>query len=286
MRRILVTGAKGQLGSDVIQALKETGYQPLGVDRQQMDLTHLQEIKKVLTMLNPDAIIHCGAYTAVDQAEIERETCYQINAEATKALATYAAERAIPFIYLSTDYVFDGTKEGEYVETDQPNPINVYGASKLKGEHHVQNLLDKYFIVRISWVFGVKGNNFVKTMLRLSEQHHELNVISDQVGSPTATADLAPLLINMLKSDKYGIYHVTNEGFCSWADFAKEIFHVHGVETKINPITTCQFQAKAARPMNSKMSKNKLVEAGFIPLPPWQKSLENWRIADDKLRTK
>ena len=283
MKNILVTGAQGQLGYDVIRALQKQNYHPIGVDRKQMDLTDNKEIQRVLAALNPDAIIHCGAYTAVDQAEIEVEICYQVNAEATKILAMYAAQKEIPFIYISTDYVFDGTKQGAYVETDEPNPVNVYGASKLKGEQYVQDLLDAYFIVRISWVFGITGGNFVKTMLRLSESHDKLDVVADQEGSPTATVDLAPLLISMLQSKKYGLYHVTNEGFCSWFEFAKEIFSRFAVDTIINPIQSKDFPTKAKRPVNSKMSKDKLVEAGFTPLPTWQEGLENWRNDYEKL---
>ena len=282
MTNILVTGADGQLGYDVVKALLAKKYQPLGVDRKEMDLMNNEEVEKVLADLNPDAIIHCGAYTAVDQAEIEIEQCYQVNAVATKIMAIYAKKQDIPFIYISTDYVFDGKKEGKYVETDQPNPINVYGASKLKGEEYVRMLLEKYFIVRISWVFGVNGNNFVKSMLRLGKERDEINVVDDQVGSPTATADLAPLLVSMLESEKYGLYHVTNEGYCSWFKFAKEIFKQFQIDVKVNPISSASFPVLAKRPMNSKMSKNKLVEAGFSPLPTWKKALENWRGENEK----
>ena len=283
MKNILVTGVDGQLGTDVVKALAEKGYHPIGVNRKQMDLTNNEMIQEVLTHFNTDAIIHCGAYTAVDKAEIEVEICYQVNATATKVMATYAARKDIPFVYMSTDYVFDGTKEGTYVETDPPNPVNVYGASKLKGEQYVSALLKKYFIIRISWVFGVNGNNFVKSMLRLSETYDELNVVSDQMGSPTATADLAPLLISMLESEKYGIYHVTNEGFCSWFEFAKEIFDQFNIDIVVNPIHSVDFPTMATRPMNSKMSKDKLIEAGFSPLLTWQMALENWRNAYEKL---
>ncbi len=179
----------------------------------------------------------------------------------------------VKLIYISTDYVFDGTKEGEYVETDLPNPINVYGASKLKGEQYIQTLLEKYYIVRISWVFGVNGNNFIKTMRRLGAERDQLNIINDQVGSPTYTADLAPLLVDMMETDKYGIYHATNEGYCSWYEFANEIFKHSRIEVKTNPIGTAQYPTKAIRPLNSRMSKEKLKKNRFRVLSTWQEAL-------------
>lgn len=276
MKNILVTGAKGQLGFDVVKELNKRGYYPIGIDRDKMDLVNNEEVQRVLTELNPKAIIHCGAYTAVDKAEEESGTCFQINAEATKVIAEYAKQQNIKLIYISTDYVFDGTKVGEYVETDSPNPVNVYGASKLKGEQYVQQLLEKYFIIRISWVFGINGENFIKSIIRLSESRDKLHIISDQIGSPTATADLAPLLITMLETEKYGIYHVTNEGFCSWFEFAQEIFLRNKIEIQAYPIDSSMYPVKAKRPMNSKMSKNKLVKSGFSKLPTWKESLKNY----------
>lgn len=274
--RVLVTGVKGQLGYDVVKELEKRGHQPIGVDRDEMDLVDNEAIRTFIMDLKPEAIIHCAAYTAVDKAEEEVEVCYQVNAEATKVIAQCAKELDINLIYISTDYVFDGTKEGEYVETDTPNPINVYGASKLLGEQYVQELLEKYYIVRISWVFGENGNNFIKTMRRLGLERDELNIIDDQVGSPTCTADLAPLLVDMMETNKYGIYHATNEGFCSWYEFANEIFKQSGIEVKTNPITTDQYPTAAKRPMNSKMSKEKLNQSGFTLLPSWQDALERY----------
>ena len=274
--RVLVTGVKGQLGYDVVKDLEKRGHQPIGVDREEMDLMDNQAIRTFIMDLKPEAIIHCAAYTAVDKAEEDVEICYQINAEAVKVISECAKELDVNMIYISTDYVFDGTKEGEYVETDIPNPINVYGASKLKGEQYVQDLLEKYYIVRISWVFGVNGNNFIKTMLRLGLERDELNIINDQVGSPTYTADLAPLFVDMMETDKYGIYHATNEGFCSWYEFANEIFKQSGIEVKTNPITTDQYPTAAKRPMNSKMSKVKLEEYGFNTFPTWQEAVNNY----------
>ena len=274
--KVLVTGVKGQLGYDVVKELKKRGHQPIGVDREEMDLIDSEAIRSFIMDLKPEAIIHCAAYTAVDKAEEDVELCYQINAEAVKVIAECAKELDVKMIYISTDYVFDGTKEGEYVETDLPNPINVYGASKLKGEQYVQDLLEKYYIVRISWVFGVNGNNFIKTMRRLGSERDELNIINDQVGSPTYTADLAPLLVDMMETDKYGIYHATNEGTCSWYEFANEIFKQSNIEVQTSPITTNQYPTAAKRPMNSKMSKAKLKESGFKSLATWEKALEDY----------
>lgn len=274
--KVLVTGVKGQLGYDVVKDLEKRGHQPIGVDRDEMDLMDNEAIRTFIMNLKPEAIIHCAAYTAVDKAEEEVETCYQINAESVKVISECAKELDVKLIYISTDYVFDGTKEGEYVETDLPNPINVYGASKLKGEQYVQTLLEKYYIVRISWVFGVNGNNFIKTMRRLGSERDELNIINDQVGSPTYTADLAPLLVDMMETDKYGIYHVTNEETCSWYEFANEIFKQSRIEVKTNPITTDQYPTAAKRPMNSRMSKAKLKANGFNLLPTWQQALAHY----------
>lgn len=271
--RVLVTGVKGQLGYDVVKDLEKRGHQPIGVDREEMDLMDNGAIRNVIMNLKPEAIIHCAAYTAVDKAEEEVEVCYQVNAESTKVIAECAKELDIKMIYISTDYVFDGTKEGEYVETDIPNPINVYGASKLKGEQYVQQLLEKFYIVRISWVFGINGNNFIKTMRRLGTEREELNIIHDQVGSPTYTADLAPLLVDMMETNKYGIYHATNEGFCSWYEFVKEIFKQSGIEVKTTPITADQYPTVAKRPMNSRMSKVKLKANRFKLLSTWQEAL-------------
>lgn len=274
--KVLVTGVKGQLGYDVVKDLQKRGHEPIGVDREEMDLMNNDAIREFIMKTRPEAMIHCAAYTAVDKAEEEAEICYQVNAEATKVIAECAKKLDITLIYISTDYVFDGTKEGKYVETDLPNPINVYGASKLLGEQYVQQLLEKYYIVRISWVFGENGNNFIKTMRRLGSERDELNIIDDQVGSPTYTADLAPLLVNMMETNKYGIYHATNEGTCSWFEFANEIFKQSNIEVKTNPITTDQYPTAAKRPMNSRMSKTKLKANGFNLLPTWKEALANY----------
>lgn len=271
--KVLVTGVNGQLGYDVVKELDKRGHQAVGVDRESMDLTSTQQIKECIETVNPEAIIHCAAYTAVDKAEDEEELCRRVNAIASKEIAEYAKALDIPMIYISTDYVFDGTKDGEYTEEDMPNPINVYGKTKYEGEVYVQDTLEKYYIVRISWVFGENGNNFIDTMLRLAKERDSLNVINDQVGSPTYTKDLAPLLVDMIETDKYGIYHATNEGYCTWYEFAKEIFKIANIDIKVNPINTSEYPTKAIRPMNSKMNKNKLEKNSFYRLRNWKYSL-------------
>lgn len=273
---VLVTGVNGQLGYDVVKELEKRGHQSIGVDREEMDLTSTEQIKECIENIKPEAIIHCGAYTAVDKAEDEEELCRRVNAIATKEIAEHAKELDIPMIYISTDYVFDGTKDGEYTEEDIPNPINIYGKTKYEGEVYVQELLEKYYIVRISWVFGENGNNFIDTMLRFSKERESLNVINDQVGSPTYTNDLAPLLIDMIESDRYGIYHATNEGYCTWYEFAKEIFRIADSDIQVNKINTYEYPTKAIRPLNSRMSKQKLKNMKFTTLKNWKSALDEY----------
>ncbi|MFI3209875.1 MAG: dTDP-4-dehydrorhamnose reductase [Peptostreptococcaceae bacterium] len=272
MNKIIVTGANGQLGYDVVEFLDKKGYNVVGLKREDLDLTDLQNITKVMICLKPDAIIHCAAYTAVDKAEDEIELCEMINYKATEKIIDVCRNLDIPIIYISTDYVFDGQKDSEYLETDITNPINIYGKTKLMGEQIVQTY-KRHFIVRISWVFGQNGNNFVDSMIKLSKNNKVLNIIDDQVGSPTYTKDLTPLLADMLESDKYGIYHVTNEGFCSWYEFAKEIFKIKNIDIELNPIKTSEYKTKAKRPLNSKLSKDKLSENGFNNLRSWKDAL-------------
>lgn len=226
--------------------------------------------------LKPDAIIHCAAYTAVDHAEDNKETCFDVNVNGTKYLAAAAKGMDAKFIYISTDYVFEGTGTEPFTEEDAANPVGYYGLTKYEGEKAVQSLLDKYFIVRISWVFGINGNNFIKTMLRLADTRDELNVVGDQYGSPTYTFDLAKLLVDMVETEKYGVYHASNEGFTTWADFAKGIFEVAGKKVKVNSITTEEYPTKAIRPKNSRMSKDKLEKNGFTRLPAWQDALTRY----------
>lgn len=271
--KVLVTGANGQLGHDVVKELKLRNIECYGAKRKDFDLCNFEQTDKFITAYKPDVVIHCAAYTAVDKAEEEKELCRVVNAGATENIAKVCKKIDAKMMYISTDYVFDGTKDGYYEVNDVPNPINVYGQTKSEGEQAVQKILDKYFIVRISWVFGDHGNNFVKTMLRLGKERKELSVVDDQIGSPTYTVDLAPLLVDMIKTEKYGIYHATNEGECSWAKFAEEIFKAAGMDVKVNRITSAEYPTKAKRPKNSKMSKDSLVKYGFRALQPWQKSL-------------
>ncbi len=271
--KVLVTGVGGQLGYDVIKALGKRNIDCIGADRAEFDITDFEAAHKYITDYMPEAVVHCGAYTAVDKAEDEPELCHLVNAVGTENIAKICKEINAKMIYISTDYVFDGSKDGYHEVDDEPNPINVYGKTKLAGEKVVQEILEKYFIVRISWVFGINGNNFIKTMLRLGEERSELNVVADQVGSPTYTADLAPLLVDMIQTEKYGIYHATNEGECSWAEFAEEIFKVAGMDVKVNYITTAEYPTKARRPLNSRMEKKKLEECGFNKIRGWKEAI-------------
>ena len=274
--KVLVTGTKGQLGYDVVNEMEKRGHTAIAVDIEEMDITDAVSVEKVITEAEVDAVIHCAAYTAVDVAEDNVELCRRVNAEGTENIAKVCKKLDLKMIYISTDYVFDGEGERPWEPDDERHPLNVYGQTKYEGELAVEKYLEKYFIVRIAWVFGVNGKNFIKTMLKLSETHEELNVVDDQVGSPTYTYDLAVLLVDMAESDKYGRYHATNEGLCTWYQFAKEIFRQAGVEVKVNPVTSDMFPAKAKRPKNSRMSKEKLDVNGFHRLPTWQNALERY----------
>ena len=270
--KVLVTGANGQLGYDVIKALQKQKIECFGAMRKNFDITDSKATENFIRKYMPDVVIHCAAYTAVDKAEDELDLCYKVNTSATEGIAEICKKINAKMLYISTDYVFDGAKEGFYEVEDKPNPINVYGKTKLLGEEAVQKTLDRYFIVRISWVFGEHGNNFVKTMLRLGAERKVLNVVADQYGSPTYTADLAPLLVEMIKTEKYGIYHATNEGVCNWAEFAEKIFEVAKMDVKVNRITTSEYPTKAKRPLNSRLSKIYL-EKNFYRLPLWTSAL-------------
>lgn len=274
--KVLVTGTKGQLGYDVVNELEKRGHTAVAVDIEEMDITDAVSVERVITEAEVEAVIHCAAYTAVDAAEDNVEICRRVNAEGTENIAKVCKKLDLKMIYISTDYVFDGEGERPWEPDDERHPLNVYGQTKYEGELAVEKYLEKYFIVRIAWVFGVNGKNFIKTMLKLSEAHEELNVVDDQVGSPTYTYDLAVLLVDMVESDKYGRYHATNEGLCTWYEFAKEIFRQAGVEVKVNPVTSDMFPAKAKRPKNSRMSKEKLDANGFHRLPTWQDALERY----------
>ena len=274
--KILVTGVKGQLGYDVVQEGESRGLEMLGTDVDNMDITDAGQVKRVIKEYKPDALIHCAAYTAVDAAEDNQELCRKINVDGTRNIAEVCKDMDIPMMYFSTDYIFDGQGENFWKEDDPKKPLNVYGQTKYEGEWAVQELVEKYFILRISWVFGVNGNNFIKTMLRVGPQRGEVGVVADQIGSPTYTYDLAKLIIDMIQTDKYGAYHVTNEGICSWYEFACEIFKQANLDVKVNPLTTAEYPAKAVRPFNSRMSKDKLINAGFEMLPDWQDALKRY----------
>ncbi|MBQ8428219.1 MAG: dTDP-4-dehydrorhamnose reductase [Clostridia bacterium] len=279
--KVLVTGVKGQLGYDVVQQLILRGHEAIGVDVDEMDITDEKAVRSTLLDICPDAVVHCAAWTAVDAAEDEQNTdkVRKVNAKGTEYIAKTCKQLDCKMVYISTDYVFDGTGETPW----QPDckdyaPLCHYGRTKLEGELAVSSLLEKYFIVRIAWVFGENGNNFIKTMLNLGKKYDTLRVVCDQIGTPTYTYDLARLLIDMVESEKYGYYHATNEGgFISWYEFACEIFRRAGYTTKVNPVTTAEYGvSKAKRPFNSRLDKSKLTEAGFERLPSWQDALQRY----------
>ena len=274
--KILVTGVKGQLGYDVVKALESRGYQPVGVDREEMYLMNNNMIQNLIMNLKPEAIIHCAAYTAVDAAEDNEELCRRVNAQGTENVAKVCQEMDLKMMYISTDYVFDGQGTRPWEPDDERDPLNVYGQTKYEGELAVEKYVEKFFIVRIAWVFGVNGKNFIKTMLNLGKTHDKLTVVNDQTGSPTYTYDLARLLADMIQTDKYGRYHATNEGICTWYEFACEIFRQAGMDVEVAPVTSDEYPAKAKRPANSRMSKKKLDENGFERLPSWQDALKRY----------
>ena len=274
--RILVTGASGQLGYDVERELERRGIEHLGTSSRELDITDRAAVEHLMQSYRPDAVVHCAAYTKVDLAEDEPERCWAVNADGTRNMAAACRKTGAKLLYISTDYVFPGTGERSYETGDPTGPVNTYGRSKLAGELAVQSLLEKYFIVRISWVFGKNGNNFVKTMLRLAETKAELSVVCDQIGSPTYTADLAPLLCDMVQTERYGVYHATNEGTCAWSEFAEAIFELAGRQVVVHPIPTSAYPTRAVRPLNSRMSKECLHSNGFQELPEWKNALARY----------
>lgn len=274
--KVFVTGVRGQLGHDVVKELEKRGIEAVGVDIQEMDITDEESVSRVILGEAPDAVIHCAAYTAVDAAEENVDLCRRVNADGPRYIAKVCRDLDIKMIYISTDYVFSGQGERPWEPKDEKAPQSVYGQTKYEGELAVQELLEKYFIVRIAWVFGVNGKNFVRTMLKLSENHDVITVVNDQFGSPTYTYDLARLLVDMVLTDKYGVYHATNEGICSWYDFACAIFEEAGIPMTVKPVSTAEYGAKASRPANSRMSKDKLEENGFERLPAWQDALKRY----------
>ena len=285
--RVLVTGVKGQLGHDVVNEMEKRGITPIGVDLAEMDITDKEACDRVITEANVDAVIHCAAYTAVDAAEDNVDVCMKVNAGGTRNIAEVCKKLGIKMMYISTDYVFDGQGTRPWEPDDERHPLNVYGQSKYEGELAVEELVEKFFTVRIAWVFGVNGKNFIKTMLNVGKTHDTVRVVKDQIGTPTYTYDLARLLVDMNETEKYGYYHATNEGgYISWYDFTKEIFrqaveqgHTEYGEDRItvDPVTTAEYGvSKAARPFNSRLDKHKLVENGFTPLPTWQDALKRY----------
>ncbi len=273
--KVLVTGVKGQLGHDVIKELEKRGHTAVGVDIDNMDITDQEAVRRVVTQAAPEAVVHCAAYTAVDAAEDHEELCRLVNAKGTEHIVSVCRDLDCKLMYISTDYVFNGQGERPWEPDDEREPLNVYGQTKYEGELAVETL-EKYFIVRIAWVFGVNGKNFIKTMLNLGKTRDSLTVVDDQIGSPTYTYDLARLLVDMVETEKYGRYHATNEGLCSWYEFACEIFKEAGIQVKVSPVSTDMYPARAKRPMNSRMDKSKLRDMGFEPMPSWQDALRRY----------
>ncbi|MGR9589851.1 dTDP-4-dehydrorhamnose reductase [Bacillus thuringiensis] len=274
--KVLVTGAKGQLGQDVVSLLKEQTCEVFGFGREELNIADEKQVSEKVLLIQPDIIIHTAAYTQVDQAESDEEAAFKVNAEGTKYLAQAAEAVRAKFCYISTDYVFDGTKDTPYKADDQTNPQTVYGKSKLVGEQYTQEYCSKSYIVRTSWVFGLYGNNFVKTMLRLAEENKELGIVHDQVGSPTYTTDLARFIISLVQTDKYGVYHGSNSGVCSWYEFAKEIFKQSNIEIVVNPLKTEDFPRPAARPKYSVLDKGMIEENGFESFQNWKEALKDF----------
>ncbi len=266
--KVLVTGSNGQLGYDVIRVLKEKNIEHLGIDIKELDITVEEDVRVFVKNYNPTHIIHCAAYTQVDNAEENKDLCYNINVLGTRYLVDAAKEINSEFMYISTDYVFDGNGESSFNTTDIPNPVNYYGLTKYQGEQEVINKLENYYILRISWVFGINGHNFIKTMLKLSETRNELSVVSDQIGSPTYTYDLSYLIFDLIVNKKYGINHVTNDGFCSWNEFAKEIFRLSNKKITVNEILTKDYPTTAKRPLNSRMDG--------IKMRNWKEALKHY----------
>lgn len=297
--KVFVTGVNGQLGHDVVNELIKKGHTVIGSDitdkyngvsdgsfvttntYKGLDITDKTKVDELLLDIKPEAIIHCAAWTAVDLAEDEdkKAKVFNINVNGTKYLANVAKEIDAKMLYLSTDYVFNGRGDRPWKPDDKDfEPLNYYGETKLMGEKVISNILDKYFIVRIAWVFGLNGNNFIKTMINVGKTHDEVRVVNDQIGTPTYTYDLARLLVDMIETDKYGYYHATNEGgYISWYDFTKEIYKQYGLNTKVTPVSTKEYGlSKAARPFNSRLDKTKLVENGFTPLPDYKDAIARY----------
>lgn len=274
--KVLVTGFNGQLGFDVVKELNKRNIECKGVDLQDFDITDREQTLEYIKMYSPDAVVHCAAYTAVDKAEDDEECCRRVNVDGSENLALACKELDAKMLYVSTDYVYGGNGEVPFDVTDPTDPKSVYGKTKLEGENAVKNHVSKCFIVRTSWVFGINGNNFVKTMLRLGAERDMLSVVDDQIGSPTYTPDLARLICDLIFTEEYGTYHGTNENYCSWAEFAAEIMRLGGRKAQIKPIPSSEYPAKAQRPLNSRLSKACLDRIGVKRLPTWQNALERY----------
>lgn len=270
--KILVTGANGQIGSEIIKLYHHSLHTVRGISSMDFDIRNETAVNNYMDKFKPDAIIHCAAYTFVEKAEMQSNICYDVNVLGTKYLVGCCLKHNAKFLFLSSDYVFDGRLNRPYEVDDAPNPINVYGKSKLQGELIIEEKLSKYFIVRTSWVYG-NGKNFIRSMLQLSKGNSVVRVVNDQVGSPTYAFDLAHLIITMIESEKYGTYHATNDGFCSWYEYACEIFKAKKIAVNVVPISSDNYSSKVKRPLNSRLSKIKLSEAGFNQLPSWKKSM-------------
>ena len=272
LKYVLVTGATGQLGSDIINELNKRGIHNIGIGSADLDITDDEAVFNFFNSYKLSYVIHCAAYTKVDMAEDEKDLNYAINVHGTSNIVSQCYKYNIPIVYFSTDYIFGGEGEIPFKEEDTPNPLCEYANAKYQAEQEVKKL-DKYYIVRISWVFGKNGNNFVKTMIKLSETKNEINVVSDQIGSPTYTVDLATAIVDMIGTEKFGVYHLTNEGYVSWSDFARKIFEMLKIKITVNDVTTEFYKAKAKRPKNSRLDKTKYLNAGFKKMPTWQDAL-------------
>ena len=275
IKYVLVTGATGQLGSDIVKELNSRGIHNIGIGSADLDITDDEAVFNFFNSYKFAYVIHCAAYTKVDMAEDDKDANYSINVRGTSNIVSQCYKYNIPMVYFSTDYIFGGDGDKPYKEDDNANPLGEYANAKYQAEQEVKKL-DRYYIVRISWVFGKNGNNFIKTMIKLSETRKELNIVSDQIGSPTYTVDLASAVVDMIGTEKYGVYHLTNEGYVSWADFAREIFKKTNRDIVVHDVTTEEYNAKAKRPKNSRLDKSKYLNAGFKKMPTWQDALDRY----------
>ncbi|MDY0409198.1 dTDP-4-dehydrorhamnose reductase [Virgibacillus soli] len=284
--KVLVTGATGQLGCDIVREGQKQGLEIIGVGTSDFDITNEAQVHGYMDIIKPDIVIHCAAYTNVDKAEKDKETCGKVNVQGTRHIVEAAKKHHATLLYVSTDYVFDGKKLGPYTACDETCPINVYGQTKLAGEEIVKHTLERWFIVRVSWLYGFHGNNFVHAMARLGQAKDTLHVVDDQIGTPTYTVDVAKVMIQLIQTSHFGIYHLTNAGYCTWFEFAQEIFmqldmrHVH-----VQPISAREFASPAQRPSNSRMDCGKLIECGIAPLRHWKDALEEYVMENNIKKT-